>query len=854
METNLYRYIIKRSLKPQLLLIAIIFGLAFLNPWMLSLTKQIINQAISKGDEQALIRLCSLFLGAVLASGALKYVKQNVEGMISERMLRNLRADLYDRILRFPLPHFRNTSTSQLVAMMLGEVEDIGSFFGEALSVPAFHGSMLLGTLGFMVYQNPWMAVAGLALFPIQVYFVRKLQRRVTQLSRERVRMVRGLSDRIQESVSGIQEIYANDTLAYEASGFRGALERIFKVRLKIYNLKYLVKWINNFLEKFGVFVLLLIGGWLIIHRPDQFDVGGLVAFLQAYNQLNEPWRELINYFQGKENARVKYEQVIVSFDPPGLRPAFPLEERPPEVMPELTGAYDLRGASVVLDGTTRALDGIRLTTPPQEHVAVVGTPGSGKSTLLLMLAKLYGYTGSVLLDGTELAQLPDAVTGRRIAYAGSEPRLFTGPVFDNLIYGLRHRPAGGASAANGDGRDDWLDLASVGAADRAALLALVLEVARAVGFESDLFGLGLRATIDPSRQPDLAARVLALRQLVAERFEREGGEASVEFFDRERFTVYASIGENILFGHSSVPDLALARLAASEPFRRVIAETDLGAPLLRLGADIAREMVEIFKDIPADHELFQNFSLITAAELPEYSRIVTRLERAAPDALTPDDQERLMALALRLIPARHRLVELDEAFMAKIVVARHRFAETLPPELAQRFVPYDRERYFADGTLLENLLFGKVVSTSSLAVKKVNAIVEEVIAAHGLRDLVMEAGLTFHVGLFGSRMSPAQRQRAALARALLKRPDVLLLDQAISALDPDKRAELHQRLTTTLKGRTIIAVVERLDLARYYDRVVVLDAGKVAEFGTYQELTARPGLFRQLAAQAGVA
>jgi ABC-type multidrug transport system fused ATPase/permease subunit len=146
------------------------------------------------------------------------------------------------------------------------------------------------------------------------------------------------------------------------------------------------------------------------------------------------------------------------------------------------------------------------------------------------------------------------------------------------------------------------------------------------------------------------------------------------------------------------------------------------------------------------------------------------------------------------------------------------------------------------------------VVSTSSLAVKKVNAIVEDVIAAHGLRDLVMEAGLTFHVGLFGSRMAPAQRQRVALARTLLKRPHVLLLDQAVSALDPDKRAEVHQRLTAALKGRTIVAVVDRLDLARYYGRVVVLDGGKVAESGTYQELASRPGLFRQLAAQAGVA
>jgi ABC-type multidrug transport system fused ATPase/permease subunit len=862
-ETNIYRYILRRSLKLQLVLIAISFVLGLgLNPLMLSLSKRIINEAVRRANLEGLVWLCGAFLGAVVAQGALKYFKQNLEGFICETMLRDLRSELHARILRFPLPHFRNTSTGQLVAMIIGEVEDLGNFFGEALSTPAFHGAMLVGTIVFMLVNNPWMALMGVALFPVQIWLVRKLQRVVTRLSRERVKMVRGLSDSIQEAAGSVQEIHANDTAAYEAAGYRSLLRRIFQIRFRIYNLKYLIKWINNFLEKLGQFFLLFVGGWFIITRPESFDVGALVAFLQAYAQLNEPWRELVNYFQQKENARVKYEQVIANFDVPGLRPEFSVEEALPEGAPDLQGAYDLRGTSVVLDGTTTALERIQLSTQPGQHVAVVGAAGSGKSTLALVLAKLYAYQGTALLDGMELAQVPSAVAGRQIAFVGSEPRTLTGTVFENLVYGLRHRPAARASsgaptaALAVPASEEWLDLSPLGAVDRAGLIAAVLDAVRLVGLDGDLYALGLRATIDPVRQPEIAERLLTARRLVTERFAQEGGEPAVEFFDRDRFAGYASIGENILFGYSTAPGLAADRLAEHEHFRRVIVEVDLRDRLLALGAELTREMVEIFKDIPADHELFTNFSLIAASELPEYVRLVGRLERAEPVGLPPEDQQRLIQLSLRLIPARHRLGQVDDdaEFRERVVAARRRFAETLPPDLAATFAAYDRTRYFAGGTILENILFGKVVATSSAAVKKVNAIVEEVISANELRGVVMEAGLDYHVGLSGSRLSAMQRQKIAIARALIKRPHILILDEAVGALETDKRAEMHQRITSAMKGRTVIAVVDRIDLARYYERVIVLEGGKVADGGPYDELIAKEGLFRDLAVQAGIA
>ena len=71
---------------------------------MLDLSKRIINKAIRKADLEALLWLCAAFLGAVVVNGALKYVKQNVEGFISETMLRDLRGELHRRILKEARP------------------------------------------------------------------------------------------------------------------------------------------------------------------------------------------------------------------------------------------------------------------------------------------------------------------------------------------------------------------------------------------------------------------------------------------------------------------------------------------------------------------------------------------------------------------------------------------------------------------------------------------------------------------------------------------------------------------------------------------------------------------------------
>ncbi len=129
----------------------------------------------------------------------------------------------------------------------------------------------------------------------------------------------------------------------------------------------------------------------------------------------------------------------------------------------------------------------------------------------------------------------------------------------------------------------------------------------------------------------------------------------------------------------------------------------------------------------------------------------------------------------------------------------------------------------------------------------RVGELVGEVIEELALRDTVAEVGLAYDVGIAGARLSSSQRQKLALSRAILKRPDILIMFESTASLDSNSQARIMDGLLEEFQGRSVIWAVHRPEMAERFDTMLVMRQGRVIEEGSFAELSAQEGLFARL-------
>jgi putative ABC transport system ATP-binding protein len=861
MDSSLFRYIWKNSKRQQIIILLVTFCSFPLIYYSLDLPKQIINQALQGTDwpqpvpvvgielDQIpyLLTLCFLFLGLVIVNNGIKFWLNTAKNLLGERMLRRLRYELYQRVLRFRLPRFRQVSQGEIIPMITSEVDPLGNYIGDAIALPVFQGGTLLVYLYFIFAQDVLLGAAAIALYPVQMWIIPWLQAKVNKLARDRVLNIRRMADRIGETISGVREIHANDTSAWHMADIADRLYLNFEIRYVGFQLRFLIKFINNFINQLTPFFFYSIGGYLVI--KGQLSFGALVAVLAAYKDLAGPWKELLDFYQARADVEIKYQTVVENFDVPDVKP-LELIVDDAEGVPELKGDIEFKSVGYV--GAGLPIADVTATIPEGATVAVVGEDVDGRADILELMAGLVVATsGDVKIGGRDLDTLPEAVLGRSIAYVGPNPYVFSETIRGNLTYGLRHRPTlpeGWPDTAEAKRRYEeakttantffpmdmpWNDLAEAQVSSLEELDENSLALLEKVGLGDDAFRLGLSARIDPKAPGAPVEELIAARKKAAERILSDSQAADlVELWKAEKLNPSATLAENVLFALPADPTVSMGDLVTDPLVAKFLDSAGIADEFLQMGVEIARTMVELFAQLSGEGSLLAEFSFITPDELPIYDRLIKRIDKQGIGKLSKSERSDLMGLAFELVPARHRLDILNDDRERKIIEARPAFRALIDAEGDDRFVPFDPELLIPPLSIEDNVLFGKPRVDRRGSRERVDKIIRDVIVDMGLQGQIQRAGLDYNVGVAGSRLSPAQRQRIAVVRALLKRPNVAIFDGIFSTSnDP-----LLKIVREELPQATLVVGFENPEAASEIETKLVLKNGRLIDSNTYEE------------------
>ena len=274
------------------------------------------------------------------------------------------------------------------------------------------------------------------------------------------------------------------------------------------------------------------------------------------------------------------------------------------------------------------------------------------------------------------------------------------------------------------------------------------------------------------------------------------------------------------------------------------------------MGQQIATTVVELFSGLPEDHPFFEQLSFMSAEEMPDYEAVLSRTSGVDFERAKADDLTMLLKLPFAYIEPRHRLGLMTDDLETRLLEARKKFADELPDDLSDAIEFYEPETYNAASSLQDNVLLGRVAYGIADAQSTVHEAIQSLLKELKLRDAVFEVGLNFDVGSSGKRLTSIQRQKLALARALLKRPDLLIVNRAFASLNASTQDQMVERVLAATKpreghpGSGVFWVLQNPGSALQFDETLVFDDGTVSEQGSPKDLRQAGGRLAELIEQ----
>jgi len=402
-------------------------ALALVNPL---LTQRALDVAVPQRDFGMLRTLALVALGALLLEFVLEYVQALVTTYIGQRVMRDLRLEIFEHLQRLSIPYFDRNPVGRLMTRVTSDVETLNELFSSGV-VTVFGDLFTLAAIMALMLVADWrLALVAFAVIPLVYLMARVFRRRVRDAFRDIRLLLARLNSYLQEHLSGMRVVQLFAREPASAREFGHINEEHLQAHLRSVTIYALFFPAIEILTAIALALVLWYGGLRTLGGT--LTIGVLAAFIQLTRRFFQPLQDLSEKFNLLQSAMASSERIFRLLNEPV---AIAETDAPRTLAQPVRG--EVRFESVWFryheDGPW-VLSDVSFTARPGETVALVGHTGAGKTTIISLLLRFYEPTrGRITVDGVDIRELSFRELRGLVGYVQQDLFLFTGDILHNL-------------------------------------------------------------------------------------------------------------------------------------------------------------------------------------------------------------------------------------------------------------------------------------------------------------------------------------------------------------------------------------------------------------------------------------
>jgi len=409
-------------------LVAIGTGLDLMGPYLMG---KAIDVFIGQSDLPGLLRLVLLMIGIYVASAGISYWQAYLMAAVAQRTVRDLRADLFERLQSLPLRYFDQQPHGELMSRLTNDIENVSNVLNESVTQLISSVLSIVGVAVVMFVINVQLAIISLVILPIMAVISRWVAKHTRIGFRRQQEQLGAINGLIEETVTGqrVVKAYGQEAALIGKFDEINAKLRVASTRAQIFG--GLMGPLTNFVNNVGFAIVAGAGGWMAVNGTA--TVGTIAAFVSYARQFTMPLNQIANLYNTIQSALAGAERVFEVIDETSE-----IEDHPQaQALQPIQGKVIFDQVCFGYEKDIRVLKHVSLHAKRGDTIALVGPTGAGKTTIVNLLTRFYDIeSGEISIDGKDIRLVRKDELRRALGIVLQDTFLFADTVMENIRYG----------------------------------------------------------------------------------------------------------------------------------------------------------------------------------------------------------------------------------------------------------------------------------------------------------------------------------------------------------------------------------------------------------------------------------